>query len=97
MTIKSLKWAKLIAWIGSGACAPIYAAVSVLYPTHANAVLAIGAALVSVAGALGVLFPAPAQQVVANAPIVTLAGDKTGATTVTTDSTLPIAAPQKGA
>jgi hypothetical protein len=97
VNIKTLKWAKLISYIAGGGMGGVFIFLALVWKTQSPLVLAAGGALIALAGALGVLFPAPAQQVVANAPIVTLAGDKTGATTVTTDSTEPISAPQKGA
>lgn len=97
MNIKTLKWTKLALYISGGGLSSVFALLAILDPKRSVAWIGAGAAVVGLAGALGVLFPAPAQQVVANAPIVTLAGDKTGAITVTTDSTEPISAPQKGA
>jgi hypothetical protein len=96
VNIKALKWTKLIAYISGGGMGGIFIFIALVWKTQSPVVLAAGGALIALAGALGVLFPAPAQQVVANAPIVTLSGDATGAKNVTTDSTEPIIAPQKG-
>ena len=96
MKVKALKWTKLLAWIAAGSCAPIFVAVSVFAPAHTTQVLAVGSALASIAGGLGVLFPAPAQQVVRDAPTVTLAGTPTGSTTLSSSSNLlPVNEPEK--
>jgi hypothetical protein len=96
MSVKNLKWTKLALYISGGGLSTVFAFLAILNPKNSVVWIGAGAAVVGLAGAMGVLFPAPAQQVVANAPTVTLSGTPTGATTVSTDSTEPISAPQKG-
>jgi hypothetical protein len=97
MNVKALKWTKLALYISGGGLSTVFAFLAIVDAKRSVMWIGAGAAVVGLAGAMGVLFPAPAQQVVTGAPMVTLAGTPTGATTVSTDSTLPISAPQKGA
>lgn len=90
MSIRQLKWAKLIAYVSGGGLMGAFA----LGGPHW---MAIGAAVVAVAGALGALFPSPAQAVVADAKTVTPTGVPTGATVISSTSTLlPGNDPEKG-
>lgn len=81
MTFRTLKWAKFFAYISGGGLTALF----VLGGPHWTA---IGAAVIAVAGALGALFPSPAQAVVADAKTVTPGGTPTGATVLSTTSQL---------
>jgi hypothetical protein len=88
MNLGALKWAKLLAYISGGGLGGVFIFLALVWKTQSPLLLAAGGMLISLAGALGALFPSPAGAVIANAPIVDSSSAKTGATVVSTTSNL---------
>lgn len=86
MNFKTLKWAKFLTYIAGGGLSAVF----VLGGPHWTA---IGLAVVAIAGAVGSLFPSPATAVVADAKVTTPGGTPTGATVISSTSTLLNAPP----
>lgn len=97
MSFAALKWTKLALYLSGGGMSAVFALLALLNPSNAPKWLAAGGALIALGGALGALFPSPAQAVVADAKTVTPGGTPTGATVVSTSSgLLPGNEPAKG-
>ncbi|HEX4014333.1 MAG TPA: hypothetical protein VHX17_10670 [Candidatus Cybelea sp.] len=79
--IIALKWTKLIAYAAAGGLSGVFG-----FRKHEPATWAV--TLMSVAGALGVLWPQPSQAVVQDAKIVTPSGAPTGAINISSTSEL---------
>ena len=87
-TIRTLKWTKLTLYISGGGLSSVFAFFAIANPKNAQLWMAAGPALIGIAGALGALYPSPAQAVVQDAPVVTPGGQLTGATNLSTTSEL---------
>ena len=85
-----LKIAKTLGYVSGGSLTALFAVGGPKWT-------AIGMALVSVAGLLGIWFPPPAQTIVPDAPIQTAAGVLTGATNLSDTNTSPRLMPLKEA
>lgn len=89
MKIQAIKWGKLLAFIASGGLTAGFAA------TGDPHLIAAGVILAALAGAATQLVPNPATSVAQDAPVVNQSGQTVGLN-VSTTSTAPISAPQKG-
>ena len=97
--MKVIDWVSFLSFVASGGLATLLAAVGGAFPSQTQKIVAVGAIITALAGVLVRLFAnptgAPATAVVQDAPVVSPTGVQVG-TNVSTSSTLPISAPQKG-
>jgi hypothetical protein len=90
VNFKAIQWSKALGFIAGGGLTVVFAMGGPKWSAS-------GPVFMAVAALLNTLIPTPAKTIAENAPIIGASGAPTGAVTVSTDSTLPILAPQKGA
>jgi hypothetical protein len=90
VNFKAIQWSKALGFIAGGGLTMVFA-------LGGPKLTAIGPVVIAVAALLNTIIPSPSQTQNQNVKVIGPSGSPTGATAVTTDSTLPISAPQKGA
>lgn len=89
MNFKAIQWSKALGFIAGGGLTAVFALGG---PRWAL----VGPVVIALAALLNTLVPTPSKTITENAEVIGASGAPTGATNVTTTSTEPIAAPQKG-